>query len=112
MSVATLLNMNDPAFDFEHRKAHEKMLLVSGQSSTNFSLQPYWLDPTFDDTAVPAGWGNTLHAKAHQDFVGLFPAAFGGSAIATINDLALRPEANAWAQFSNFQLHYIAERVL
>lgn len=111
MSAATLLNSADPAFDFEHRKAHETMLIRQAHVSTNFSGLPYWLDPAYGDTAVSAGWGNTLHAAAHRDFVQLFPAPFGGSAISSINDIALRPEAETWAQFSNFQLHYVAAQV-
>ena len=112
MSAATLLNPADPWFDFDHRKAHEAMFLTEAQklSSLNFSSTPYWLDPSYNDTAVPAGWGNTLHAQAHADFIGLFPAAYGGSAIASLNDIALRPEAETWASFSNFQLHYIANQ--
>ena len=111
MSAATLLNARDPAFDFEQRKAHEKMLTQQDSVSPNFSGLPYWLDPAYGDTAVPAGWSNTLHAQAHQDFVTLFPAPFGGSAIASINDIALRPEAESWEAFSNFQLHYVAAQV-
>ena len=112
MSIVTLINPADPAFDFEHRKAHEAMLFTEAKkaSSTNFSGYPYWLDPFFGDTAVPAGWGNTLHAQAHADFIGLFPAAGGGSGIASLNDIALRPEPEAWAEFSNYQLHFIANQ--
>lgn len=112
MSAASLLNPNEPAFDFEHRMAHQAMFQSEAQrlGSLNFSLLPYWLDPAFSDTAVPAGWGNTLHAQAHADFLKLSPAAGGGSAIASINDIALRPEPESWAQFSNFQLHFVANQ--
>jgi hypothetical protein len=38
----------------------------------------------------------------------LFPASYGGSGVANLNDIALTPENSAWWQFSNFQLHYDA----
>lgn len=107
MSIATLLNPDDPWFDFDHRKAHEAMLSLG---SLNFSNIPYWIDPAYGDAAVPTGWGNTLHAKAHADFLGLSSPPSGGSAIASLNDIALRPEAETWASFSNFQLHFIASQ--
>ena len=112
MSAATLLNAADPAFSFEHRVAHQGMLITEAQqlSSLNFSGIPYWIDPAYGDTAVPTGWENTLHAQAHADFIGLFPAAYGGSGVASLNDVSLYPEPDAWWQFSNFQLHYIANQ--
>ena len=112
MSIATLLNASDPWFNWDHRMAHQAMFLTDAQraGSLNFSSTPYWIDPSLGDTAVPAGWGNTLHAKAHADFIGLSPAPYGGSAIASLNDIALRPEAETWEQFSNFQLHFIANQ--
>jgi hypothetical protein len=79
--------------------------------SLNFSVLPYLIDPAFGDTTVPTGWGNTLHTQAHADFISLFPAPYGGSAVASLNDIAVNPETNAWWQFSNFQLHYIANQL-
>lgn len=112
MSAATLMNANDPAFPFEHRMAHETMLIAGGDSSTFFSGLPYYLDPAYGDTAVPAGWGNSLHAQAHADFISLFPAPYGGSGVASLNDVSLYSEAQAWWQFSNFQLHYVADQAI
>lgn len=111
MSAATLLNANDPAFNFEHRLTHEAMLAAGGESSLKFSGLPYYLDPAFGDTAIPAGWGNSLHAQAHADFISLFPTAYGGSGVESLNDISLYPEPDAWWQFSNFQLHYVADQV-
>lgn len=113
MSAATLLNPNDPWFDFDHRKAHEAMLatILRKTNSSNFSGIPYWLDPKYGDTAVPAGWGNTLHAQAHADFDNLFPAQFGGTGKVDLNNIALNPEATAWEQFSNYRLHVIASQI-
>ena len=111
MSIATLLNARDPAFDFEHRKAHETMLLKQAQASLNFAGLPYWIDPPMVDQSVPAGWGNSLHAQAHKDFIGLFPAPFGGSGVASLNDIVLLPEPDPWWEFSNFQLHYTASQI-
>jgi hypothetical protein len=112
MSLVALLNAKDPNFDFEHRMAHEGMFITEGEKSgsLNFSGIPYWIDPPIGDTAVPAGWGNTLHAQAHADFISLFPSPYGGSAIARLNDISLFPEPDAWWQFSNFQLHYVANQ--
>ena len=106
MSGATLLNASDPWFDFDHQQAHNVMF-TSEAGSTNFSGLPYFIDPAYGDTAVPAGWGNTLHTQAHQDYISLFSAPYGGSDPANLNDLALTPEQSPWWQFSNFQLHYI-----
>jgi hypothetical protein len=111
MTAATLLWGNEPAFNFEHRKAHEAMLVASGPGSNFFSSVPYWIDPPYGDTGVPAGWSNSLHAQAHADFIGLFPALYGGSGISSLNDVSLYPEPDAWWQFSNFQLHYTAAQV-
>ena len=108
MSAATLLNASDPWFNFDHQQAHNAMLVNEG-NSTNFSTLPYLIEPNFGDTAVPAGWGNTLHTQAHQDYITLFPVPYGGSGPASLNDVALTPEPSAWWQFSNFQLHYIAK---
>lgn len=112
MSAATLLNPSDPAFAFDHRKAHEGMLITTAElaSSSIFSGLPYWIDPPFGDTAVPSGWANTLHAVAHGDFIGLFEPPYGGTGRAGVNDIALQPEPLSWAQFNNFQLHYIANQ--
>ena len=106
MSGATLLNANDPWFNFDHQQAHNAMLVGEGNSA-NFSVIPYLIDPAFGDTAVPAGWGNTLHTQAHQDYISLFPAPYGGSGPTNLNDVALTPEQSPWWQFSNFQLHYV-----
>lgn len=108
MSAATLLNVRDPAFNFEHRMAHEAMLTAQAQVSNTFSGAPYWLDPAYPDADVPAGWANSLHTQAHADFIGVFPAPYGGSGVVDLNDIALRPEPDAWWQFANWQLHYIA----
>ena len=112
MSIATLINPDDPAFDFEHQKAHETMIFIENQKagSTNSSGLPYWLDPAYGDTAIPAGWQNSLHTQAHADFIRLFPAPYGGSGIASLNDIALRPEPEAWARFANYQLHLVANQ--
>ena len=112
MTAATLLNASDPAFNFEHRMGHEAMLNAQGASAVSFSALPYFLDPAYGDEQVPAGWGNTLHTQAHADFISLFPAPYGGSGMANLNDVALTPEADPWWQFSNFQLHFIANQVL
>lgn len=111
MSAASLLFANEPAFNFEHRKAHEAMLSVSGPV-TQFSSVPFWIDPPFGDTNVPAGWANSLHAQAHADFISLFPTLFGGSGVSNLNDVSLYPEADAWWQFSNFQLHLSAAKAI
>lgn len=113
MSAATLLNANDPAFNFDHQQSHFGMLITEAGAgaSLNFSVFPYLIDPSFGDTEVQAGWSNTLHAQAHSDFIGLFPAPFGGSGVASLNDVALNPETSAWWQFSNFQLHYVANQL-
>jgi len=110
MTVATLMNINDPSFNFDHRIAHEAML-IDEVGSVNFSGIPYWLDPVFGDTAVPSGWENTLHAQAHADFLSLFPAPNGGSGMPSLNDVTLNDETSAWWQFSNFQLHYTASQL-
>jgi hypothetical protein len=104
---STLLNPNDQWFNFDHQQAHQAMWLKE-PNSTNFSVLPYLIDPSFADTSVPAGWGNTLHAQAHADYIGLFPPPYGGSGLTSLNDVALAPEPSPWWQFSNFQLHYIA----
>lgn len=85
---------------------------IAKRGSSNFSGLPYWIDPAFGDTDVPAGWANTLHAVAHGDFIGLFKPAYGGTGGQGVNDIALRPEPLSWAQFNNFQLHYISNQVL
>lgn len=110
MTVATLLNAADPAFDFEHRSAHRTMLQNEGVEAGQFSALPYLLDPNYGDRNIPAGWANTLHTQAHADFIGLFPAPYGNSPVG-LNDIALRSEPDAWWQFSNHQLHYIANQV-
>ena len=112
MSAATLLNSADPAFAFEHRMAHTTMLIASGAEASNFSGLPYYIDPAYGDTAVPAGWENSLHAQAHGDFISLFPAPYGGSGVASLNDVSLYSEAQAWWQFTNFQLHYTADQAV
>lgn len=93
--------------------AHQSMLITTAQkgASLNFSGIPYWIDPAYSDSAVPAGWGNSLHAQAHADFISLFPAPYGGSGVASLNDVALQPEPKTWEQFNNFQLHYIANQL-
>jgi hypothetical protein len=111
MSVATLLNVHDPAFDFEHRMAHEAMLTAQAGVTPNFSGAPYWIDPAYGDAGVPAGWENSLHTQAHADFISLFPAPYGGSGVVDLNDISLRPAPDQWWQFSNWQLHYIANQV-
>jgi hypothetical protein len=108
MSAATMLNANDPAFNFEHRMIHTTMLIASGPGVNFFSSVPYWIDPSYGDTAIPAGWANSLHAQAHADFIGLFPALYGGSGLSALNDISLYDERGSWWQFSNFQLHYTA----
>lgn len=113
MSVATLMNFQDPSFNFDHYNDHVNMLYAEGvqAGSLNFSGLPYWIDPAYGDITVPTGWGNTLHTQAHADFISLFPAPYGGSGVANLNDVALNPETAAWWQFSNFQLHYIANQI-
>lgn len=113
MTVATLLNANDPAFSFDHYNDHVAMIGTEARraSSLNFSGIPYWIDPPYGDTAVPAGNENSLHAQAHADFISLFPSPNGATSIDCLNDIALNSETSAWWQFSNFQLHFIANQL-
>jgi hypothetical protein len=108
VSAATMLNANDPAFNFDHRMIHTTMLIASGPGSNFFSSVPYWIDPSYGDTAIPAGWANSMHAQAHDDFISLFPSLYGGSGISALNDISLYDVQDQWWQFSNFQLHYTA----
>ena len=110
MSVATLLNVRDPAFDFEHRMAHEAMLTAQALKTNVFSGLPYWLDPAYGDPGVPAGWQNSLHSQAHADFISLFPSPYGGSTV-SLTGVSLEPHPDAWWEFNNHQLHYIANQV-
>ena len=110
MSGATLLNAGDPAFAFEHRRAHQTMLDEEARQGKNFNTVPYWLDPEYGDQNIPAGWANTLHVQAHGDFISLFPPPYGGNTL-TLSDIALLPEVDPFWQFVNFQLHYQASLV-
>lgn len=112
MSAVTLMNAADPWFNFEHSQAHQRMLAKQVQvSSPNFSSTPYWIDPPYGDTSVPAGWENTLHTAYHASFLDLFASSYGGSGVASLNDISLYPEPSAWWQFSNFQLHLEANQL-
>lgn len=66
MPLATLLNPDDPIYDFEHMMAHRQYFAVLSRLS-NFSILPYLLDPAFE-TDMPAGAWNLNHQQAHNDF--------------------------------------------
>jgi hypothetical protein len=76
MPLATLLNSDDPIFDFEHMMQHRRYFSVMGEHATNlnrgslnqFSTIPYGaLDPSWS-TDQPAWMWNKFHQQAHNDF--------------------------------------------
>ena len=105
MSIATLLNLNDPNYAFDHDQMHRAMANATPPSG----LFPI-LDP-IQDINVPNGWWDVNHAQAHQDFASAFPAINWPSNVA-ITDVALSTGPSEWWALSNRTLHNLANTVL
>jgi len=71
MPSATLLNRDDPIYDFEHMMAHREYFAIMGSNHpdglSGFSVLPYILDPS-RNTQQPAWDWNQLHQQSHDDF--------------------------------------------
>jgi hypothetical protein len=109
MPIATLLNRNDPSFDFDHDQFHRRMFTAI-PAGAGASASPYLLDPVIG-AAVPAGYWNFNHATAHSDFANAFPTITWPSNVKLI-DLNLSVGSQAWWMLSNRTLHDIANTML
>ena len=106
MSIATLLNIADPTFSWEHDQMHRTMLAAEGNSSALTAI----LDP-ITDIEVPAGSWNSDHAQAHADFATAFPAIYWPST-APIVDINLAQGPTEFWAFQNKNLHDLSESTL
>jgi hypothetical protein len=104
MTIATLLNINDPNFAFDHDRLHRTMTAALPPGFTAL------LD-LIQAATVPAGWWNTNHAQAHADFASAFPAINWPSKVA-IADINLSTGPTEWWALSNRTLHNIADTML
>lgn len=109
MPIATLLNRNDPSFDFDHDQMHRQMFTAQPAGTARSAL-PALLDPSIG-AAIPAGWWNFNHATAHSDFADAFPTITWPSVVNLV-DLNLSEGAQEWWLLSNRLLHNIANTML
>lgn len=107
MSIAALLNPADPAFAFDHDRLHREMFYATKGGT---GAVQYLLDP-FSDINVEAGWWNTYHAQAHNDFASAHATIYWPSTVA-ISDLVQNQGAKEWWAFSNRHAHDLARQAL
>jgi len=72
---ATLLNRDDPIYEFEHMMQHREYFAIMGsrdQGLSGFSVLPYVLDPGIGTTSPAQNW-NQNHQQAHDDYNGDLP---------------------------------------
>ena len=112
MSRASLLNLNEPAFAWEHAMSHRNALGVMAPLD-RFSAVPYFVDPMLD-TNVSAGNWHLNHQQSHDDALANFPQyysspnlglRFGQNLVDT--DLSNAGQATWWT-FLNHMEHYVA----
>ena len=114
MTAATLMNLSDPWFSFDHAMSHRTYFGVMAPL-TRFSVLPYLpLNPMLDES-IPSGWFNLTHQHAHDDVFITLPTYYGSLTIGIPNnqilvetDLANKEQA-LWWQFLNLTEHQIAD---
>lgn len=122
MPLCSLLNTDDPIFDFEHAMAHREVLAVMAPLS-NYSAIPYFIEPwplPFPPYPDPATDWRLDHQQAHNDFSSAMPGYFlaehVGFGIPDNQNLLendLNNEASrTWWTFANHQEHFIASGVI
>lgn len=107
MSVATLLNPQDPWFAFDHDQMHRRMIGAQGSPGV---FKTTILDP-LSDPNVPAGFWNGDHSVAHANFASAFSAVYWPSTVHIV-DISLTQETSPWWELSNKSLHDLANSVL
>jgi hypothetical protein len=116
MSLASLLNPDEPAFAWEHQMAHRTNLGVMSPL-TRFSVIPYWLDP-LANTEQPASAWHLDHQQAHNDSALHLPSAYLGTAVgielhANLVDYDLsNPEQRQWWAFQNQLEHFVGNNAI
>ena len=103
MSIATLLNSDDPHFAFDHDQMHRQMIAAQGSPGVYKSTI---LDP-ISDPATPAGFWNGDHTTAHQNFNLSFSSIYWPSTVHIV-DIDLTQEHSQWWELSNRSLHNLA----
>lgn len=119
MPLATLLNSNDPLYDWEHANAHREYLAVMSPLN-RFSGIPYFVEPLPSPPPSPADMWNLQHQHAHNDFSLSLPpdwqATHVGFGIPGNQNLLEtdwnRPESRTWTTFVNHQEHYVASEAV
>ena len=111
MAHPTLLNMDDPWFEWQHAMSHRDFLGVMSPL-TRFSVIPYWLEPITDQR--PAGPWRFNHQQAHLDAMNNLPATYLGEIVpgtavnANLVDSNLDDAWNrSWITFQNHMEHYV-----
>lgn len=118
MPLATLINPDDPIFDFEHMMAHRNYFAIMAPLN-RFSILPYLLDPS-RGTDIRAGPWHLNHQQSHNDFNGSLPPywtaqsiGFGIPANQILVDSSLaEAESRTWWTFNNHQQHLIANNAI
>lgn len=118
MPLVTLLNIDDPLFDFEHAMAHREVLAVMAPLS-RYSAIPYFIEPwpqPFPPFPAPGTDWRQDHQQAHNDLTVALPGFWGADNIGfgipqsqnlIDNDLN-NPGSRPWWTFTNHMEHYVA----
>lgn len=111
--MATLLNIDDPLYHFEHLMQHRQYFAVMPQLY-NYGALPYLIDPLFMTDVVAGPW-HLVHQQMHDDFNGVLPSYYQYNPATDINiqfDILqsgiLGEENRTWWAFTNHLEHTIA----
>lgn len=116
MPLATLMNFNDPIYDFEHAMAHRAYYAVMSPLS-DYSVLPYFIEPMPRTPPPPPATNWRLnHQQAHNDYRAAIPGYWGADSIGfgipqsqnMIDSSFTDPSDMPWWTFVNHQEHYTA----
>jgi hypothetical protein len=79
-ATATLLNPDDPIYDFQHMMAHREYFAIMGNHQdvgnlNQFTVLPYVLDPAYRQGQPATAWFMD-HQQAHRDFNTALPSNY------------------------------------
>jgi hypothetical protein len=119
MSLAALLNADDPLYNFEHQMAHREYFAIMSPLD-RFSALPYHLDAPPLDNQTPAGDWNLRHQIAHNDFTNALPPFWDASQVGfgipadqnMIDGDWSAPGSRQWIIFVNHQEHFTANEAI
>ena len=106
MPATTLINIDDPNFNFDHAQEHVSLDIAMG-SPSEFNLARYLLDPAAGQDLAAGNW-MMVHQTAHFDAMGYYGASPSVSLMDT--DITQPSSSRSWWLFANLYEHLTLEQ--